>query len=87
VSLLFPELPEYRPNETARLSTAGELQDRTRRFSVRDLAKKARLSPATIQAVKTNKRIRKKTAIKLLRALERVEMRDSEADSTERKAS
>jgi len=87
VSLLFPELPEYRPNETARLSTAGELQDRTRGFSVRDLAKKARLSPATIQAVKTNKRIRKKTAIKLSQALEAIEMREPEADSTERKAS
>jgi hypothetical protein len=77
LSVLFPMLPEYRPNETARLATAAEFQDQIANFSVRNLARKAKVSPATVQAVKSGKRIRKTTASKLSRVLARVEMPES----------
>jgi hypothetical protein len=87
ISLLCPVLPEYRPNETAGLAPAGQLQDRLCKYSVRDLARKARLSPATVQAAKSSKRIQKGTGHKLLRALGKLETSELERDSIEPKAS
>jgi hypothetical protein len=73
ISLLYPTLPVYRPNETKKLVTDPEIQNRIVELSVRKMAKKAKVSPATIQAIRDGHRIRKSTARKVHRAIVRME--------------
>jgi hypothetical protein len=62
ISILSPVLPVYRPNETERLVTDADHQNRVRILSVRKFAKASGLSPATIQAVRKGHRIQKSTS-------------------------
>jgi len=66
-SLFAPMLVEYRPNETARITTDVKLRTKIQNcdLSVRELARKARLNPSTIQNARMGKRIRKTSAAKL----------------------
>jgi hypothetical protein len=70
-SLFEPTLVEYRPNETARITTDARLQNKIRNcgLSVRRLAKKIGLNPSTIQIASSGKRIRKSSAAKIWRFL------------------
>jgi len=66
-SLFEPMLVEYRPNETARITTDAKLQNKIRHsgFSVRELARRTGLNLSTIQNARMGRRIRKSTAGKL----------------------
>lgn len=66
-SLFEPTLVEYRPKETARITTDARLQNKIRncRFSVRELAERIRVNPSTIQNARNGKRIRKSIASKI----------------------
>jgi len=68
-SLFEPTLVEFRPNETARITTDSKLQTKIRNcgLSVRTLAKKVGLNPSTVQNASSGKRIRKACADKLWR--------------------
>jgi hypothetical protein len=70
ISVLFPMLPVYSPNETEKLVTDCEIQSKICEISVRTLARNAQLSPTTIQAIKSGRRIRKSTSRKLRLFLE-----------------
>jgi hypothetical protein len=65
ISILFPMLPVYSPNETKKLVTDCEIQSKICEIPVRKLALKVKLSPTTIQAIKSGRRIRKSTSRKL----------------------
>lgn len=71
-SLFEPMLVEYRPNETARITTDVKLQSKIRKcgLSVRELAKRTGLNPSTIQTARKGKRIRKSSALKLEKAIQ-----------------
>jgi hypothetical protein len=62
ISMLLPVLPVYRPNETARLVTDADHQNKVQVMSVRKFAKASQLSPTTVQAIRDGHRIRKSTA-------------------------
>jgi hypothetical protein len=66
-SLFAPMLVEYRPNETAQITTDVKLRTKIQNcdLSVRELARKAGLNPSTIQNARMGKRIRKTSAAKL----------------------
>lgn len=72
-SLFEPTLVEYRPKETARITTDTKLQNRIRdcKLPVRELAKKIGLDPSTIQRASSGKRIRKSCATKIWRFLKK----------------
>jgi hypothetical protein len=65
ISVLLPILPLYRPNETEKLVTDSEIQSKIDDIPVRKLARIAKLSPTTIQAIKDGRRIRKSTSRKI----------------------
>jgi hypothetical protein len=66
-SIFEPTLVEYRENETARITSDAKLQNEIRncRFSVRELAKRIKLNPSTIQNASNGRRIRKSSASKI----------------------
>jgi hypothetical protein len=66
-SLFEPLLAEFRPNETARITTDAKLQNTIRNcgFRVRELANRIGLNPSTIQNARNGKRIRKSSAGKI----------------------
>lgn len=72
-SVFEPLLVEYRPEETLRITTDLRLQNRLRNrgLSVRQLARKAKLNPSTIQSAVSGRRIRKSVAAKLWRFLKK----------------
>lgn len=72
-SLFEPTLVEYRPNETARITTDARLANRIRNsgLSVRELAKGTGLNPSTVQRARNGKRIRKSSAAKLWKFLKK----------------
>jgi len=69
ISLLFPLLPVYRPNETAQMVSDPLVPNKSRTMSVRALARKTGLSTTTVQAAREGKRLRKSTILKLDKAL------------------
>lgn len=69
ISLLFPELPVYRRNETARKAQDPALAKKVRQMSIRALARKTGFSTRTIRAARSEKRLRKSTILKLEKAL------------------
>jgi hypothetical protein len=69
VSMIEPHLLEYRPNETARLTTDPALQYDARRVSIRALARAAGVSEKTVKAARKGERLRKSTIEKLRKAL------------------
>lgn len=76
LSLLFPILPVYRPNESRRLLGPATLQNKIRTMSIREMARRAGLSTRTVRAARNGKRIRKWTALKLENALREHEMEE-----------
>jgi hypothetical protein len=74
ISMLQPVLPMYRPNETAKLVTDANHQNKVQAISVRKFAKASRLSPTTVQAIRDGHRIRKSTARRVAITLSRMEM-------------
>ena len=69
ISLLFPLLPVYRPNETARMVSDPLVPNKSRRMSIRALARKSGLSTRTVRAARQGKRLRKSTIQKLEKAV------------------
>jgi hypothetical protein len=69
ISMLNPEVIEYRPNETARLVADCGLQCDARQVSIRALAKAAGVSDRTVKIVRHGGRVRKSTVEKLRKAL------------------
>jgi hypothetical protein len=70
LSMLFPTLPVYRPDETENLVRDSALQVKLLGvLSIRAMAQKSGLSTRTVRAARSNKRIRKETARKLQTAL------------------
>ena len=76
ISLLFPLLPEYRPNESEKMGSDPALANKIRKVSKRKMAQKSGLSTRTIGAARRGKRLRKSTILKLEKAL--AELEDSE---------
>jgi hypothetical protein len=72
-SLVEPTLVEYRPNETARITTDVKLRNKIRNSgrSVRELAKATGLDPSTIQNARMGKRILKSSAAEIWRFLKK----------------
>jgi hypothetical protein len=72
-SLFEPLLVEYRPNETAQITTDAKLQNAIRSsvYSIRELASKTKLNPSTVQNAAQAKRIRKSSAARLWRFLKK----------------
>jgi hypothetical protein len=70
-SLFEPMLVEYRPNETARITTDATLRNKIRNcgITVRELATRTELNSSTIQNARMGKRIRKSSAAKIWRLL------------------
>lgn len=60
---------EYRPNETERLVADPMLRRNASDVSIRCLAKAARVSDATVKALRRGKRLRRSTLRKLATAL------------------
>jgi len=79
-SLFEPTIVEYRPNETARITTDAKLQNRIRScgISIRELGRKAGLNASTIQNARNGNRIRKSSALKIEKAI-----RENEREQTE----
>jgi hypothetical protein len=77
ISLLFPLLPEYGPNETARMVCDRVLQNKVRHFRIRRLAQVARVSTRTVKAARGGKRLRKSTVLKIQNAILRIEEKPS----------
>jgi hypothetical protein len=71
-SVLDPATFEYRPKETERLVTDPVLQRSIRQVSIRALAKAAGVSDKTVKAARSGKRLRKSTADKLRKGLNRL---------------
>ena len=69
ISMLNPEVVEYRPNETARLVADPDLQRDALRVGRRTLATEAGLSDRTVKVVRNGGRVRKSTVEKLRKAL------------------
>jgi hypothetical protein len=69
ISMLDTFILEYRPNETANMTTDPELQRKMREHSIRAFAKAAGVSTRTIRAAREGKRLRKSTIDKLETAL------------------
>jgi hypothetical protein len=69
LSILFPTLPVYQPNESARLLGGFGVQNKIRTMSKREMARRTGLSTRTISAIRKGKRIRKSTALIVTRAL------------------
>jgi hypothetical protein len=69
ISMLDPEVVEYRPNETTRLVADPELQRDALRFGRRTLARAAGVSDGTVKAARKGERIRKSTCDKLRNAI------------------
>jgi len=65
ISMLDTFTLEYRPNETANMTTDPELQRKMREHSIRAVAKAAGVSTRTIRAARDGKRLRKSTIDKL----------------------
>jgi len=72
-SVFEPLLVEYRPEETQRITTDAKLQNRLTNCgsSVRQIARKTRLNPSTIQNALKGRRIRKSVAANLWRFLKK----------------
>jgi hypothetical protein len=77
VSMLEPHVLEYRPNETARLTTDPVLQRDARRVSIRALAKEAGVSDKTVKAARKGERLRKSTIEKLSTAIRKLVLEDN----------
>jgi hypothetical protein len=69
ISMLDPHVLEYRPNETAQLTTDPNLQRNARQVSIRDLAEVAEVSEKTVKAARRGERLRRSTVEKLKKAL------------------
>ena len=69
ISMIDPHTLEYRPKETAQLTTDPVLQREARRMSIRALAKAAGVSEKTVKAARRGKRLRRRTIEKLNAAL------------------
>ncbi len=72
ISILQPEVVQYRPDETARLVADPLLPGELRRTSIRRLAKESGVSPNTIKRARRGERIQKAIAAKLVEALARI---------------
>jgi hypothetical protein len=72
ISLLFPLLPVYRPNETARMVSDPVMPTKSRQASIRVVARKTGLSTRTIRAARRGKRLRKSTILKIEKALSEI---------------
>lgn len=70
-SLFEPTLVEYRPNETARITTDARLQSKIRNCAVpvREIAKRTQLNESTVQNARSGKRIRRSSAVILWKFL------------------
>lgn len=73
ISLLFPLLPEYHPDETDKMIRDAGLQQSSRQVPQRMLAAEANVSTRTVRAARKGKRLRKQTVLKLQNALNRIE--------------
>ena len=80
LSMVFPMLPAYRPNESARLVTPATLEEDIRTMSIREVAKRTGLSTRTVRAARKGKRIRKMTILKIETALREREMEGLESE-------
>ena len=82
ISMVSPTLPSYRPSESARLEMSSVLQNKVRSsgISIRDLARRTRLSTRTVRAARNGKRIRKSTAFKFEKALREKEIEELERE-------
>ena len=82
ISMLSPTLPSYRQSESARLEMSSVLQIKVRSsgISVRDMARRTRLSTRTVRAARNGKRIRKLTALKFEKALREQEIEELETE-------
>jgi len=69
ISMLNPEVVEYRPNETARLVADPELQRDALRFGRRTLARAAEISDKNAKAAQHGKRLQKAKSERLRKAL------------------
>ena len=85
INLIFPVLPEYGPNETARMVSDSALATKVREISKRNLAKETGLSTRTIRAARAGKRLRKSTIRKLKIALIKRENASLEVSAKDRK--
>jgi hypothetical protein len=85
ISLLNPRLVEYRPQETARLTTDPTLQQRARRHSIRDLAKAAGVTEKAVKALRRGGRFRKATARKIEQGLILLDARARESKPIQRR--
>jgi hypothetical protein len=86
INMLFPLLPVYHPDESAKLIGSSPTQNASRSISKRKLAALTGLSTRTVQAARKGRRIRKSTALKIARALRNYRFAESEKlERTERK--
>lgn len=69
ISLLFPLLPVYWPNETERMVSDPVMPTKARGRSIRALATKTGLSTRTIRAARNGKRLRKSTIRRIEKAV------------------
>jgi hypothetical protein len=80
LSMVFPMLPAYRPNESACLVTPATLEEDIRTMSIREIAKRTGLSTRTVRAARKGKRIRKMTILKIENALREREIKELESE-------
>ena len=80
LSMVFPTLPAYRPNESARLVSPATLDEDIHTMSIREIAKRTGLSTRTVRAARKGKRIRKTTILKIENALREREMEELESE-------
>ncbi len=80
ISVLFPLLPEYLPNETEKMVSDPVLPSKIRQMSIREMAQKSGLSTRTVRAARRGKRLQKSTILKLQKTLsEALDSEDSDS--------
>lgn len=84
LSILDPNLLEYRAGETARLVTDPKLQHDACLVPIRVLSKESKMTEKTVKEVRRGKRIRKSTAKKIRAALDRLLRKSRDSKSSTR---
>jgi hypothetical protein len=82
LSMLFPTLPVYKLNESARLVENSSSLDEIHSMTIRYTAKTTGLSTRTVRAARKGKRMRKATVLKLLEAVREHQMEETEKQET-----
>jgi hypothetical protein len=75
ISLLNPRLVEYRPQETAKLTTDPTLRQRAHQHSIREISTAADVTAKPVKALRRGRRIRKSTARKIEQGLNLLDAR------------